>query len=373
MKLKKVFVLAVVFLALVFGQVIASEAGKTTVGGHVRLKLYDNPTGWSSWGAPFNLTTSTKSEDYMGMGFTGAYIYLSQDITDNFSIELVPIISASTGATPKFHSTIGAHATAAPAVSLGIDKAVIKYRAPFDIDVTFGVMKPVFTMDYGHDMFWEEEYNGGKFICNPKLGSMHDTGIEIYKNFEIEEVSLPVYLYLLNGDDNSFKYYNDSNNQPQGLIHIEPGWGPFKLSASFTAGRRDAKELLGMHKWSLGFLVNWMGLHVRSEFAKGKWEKSISNSRDALTEGYYIMASYKPLEWLRVFFHHDSVLHNFNGFFFTAPGAGERYITNTAGISIFITESSILQFQVDVADWRRRDDSAILIFTRPTLGTRITF
>ena len=368
MKLKKVFVLAVVFLALVFGQVIASEAGKTTVGGHVRLKLYDNPTGWSSWGTAFNLTRSAKAEDYVGMGFTDAILYFSQDITDNFSVEFCPTFSASTGATPKFYFDIGKQATT-PALKADIDRAVIKYRAPMDIDITFGVMKPVFTMDYGHEMFWEEEYNGGKFTCNPMLGQMHDAGLEIYKNFEIGEVSLPAYLYLLNGTS----YYVDNNNQPQAMIHVEPGWGPFKLSASFAAARYDNPELKGFTKWSAGFLVNWQGISLRSEFVSSKKEKSISNVRDALAEGYYITASYKPLEWLRVFYHHDSALHNFNGFFATAPGAGERYITNTAGINIFITDSSILLFQVDVADWRRRDDSAILIFTRPTLGTRITF
>lgn len=369
MNLKKIIVVGLALLLLCFGAAFAGETGKTTVGGHVRLKLYDNPTGWSSWGAPFNLTTSTKSEDYAGMGFTDAILYFSQDITDNFSIEFCPTFSASTGATPKFYFAIGKQATAAPAIKADIDRVVIKYRAPMDIDITFGVMKPVFTMDYGHEMFWEEEYNGGKFTCNPMLGQMHDAGLEVYKNFEIEEISLPVYLYLLNGTS----YYADGNNQPQLMVHVEPGWGPFKLSASFAAARHDTAELKGFTKWSAGFLVNWQGISLRSEFVSSKKEKAISNVRDALAEGYYITASYKVLDWLRVFYHHDSALHNFNGFFFTGPGAGERYITNTAGISVFITESSILQFQVDVADWRRRDDSAILIFTRPTLGTRITF
>jgi hypothetical protein len=382
-KMLAVFFVAVLFVAVVpvYAEESGSVPGKSKIGGHVKFSVYDSADGVTGWGTSSALTFTAKSSQYTGMGFREFILYVSQEITDQFSVEVCPVLSVRTGATPSLGTIIGKQKSASPSLSaLDLDRAVLKYMAPWEIELTFGIFKPVFTMNYGYELFWEEEYNGGKFVCNPNLGVMHETGLEIYRNFYIADVvALPVYLYALNGGS----YYVDSNNQPMLAAHIEPEYGPVKIGASFAAQKFDTKEQKWSFRYTGGAAFNWKGIQARVEYAAGDWQNDImttTNTYNARAEGFYATASYKlpsdwNMDWLKVFYTFEYALQNFNGTFShsSARGGGDKYVQHTAGLDIYITPASMLQFQVDVADWRRRDNSLILIFTRPTLGARVTF
>jgi len=347
------------------------QLGNTKVGGHVKFIVYDSAEGTSTfYTTPGNVTKNAEGRYYTGMGFKEFILYISQEISDVLEFEIEPVISANTSATPAMYKQIGSGITRnnRMALELGIDKAVFKYMAPWETEVKLGLFKPVFTMEYGHELFWEEQMNGGKFavLTGVSLGQMHDTALEIYKAFYIGEVSLPVYLYVLNGG-----YYADSNNQPGAMIHIEPEWGVLKLSGSFFASSVDNnfqgaewfnfRGTKNMTRWSAGGAINWQGITLRSEFAKFRNERATAN-KDNLGEGFYVKLLVRPMKELRLMYHFDC-----------ARGNGVDYITHLPGFQYFISDATIAEFQCDIADWRSTNGRQKMIFTRPTLGIRITF
>ncbi len=394
MKKLLLFLFSVLFLISFSSFAGEMKLGETKVGGHLKMVLYDQPTGVTTVKSG-SVVTSTASTSYIGMGFNEVILYISQELSDKFEIELKPKFTVSTGATPKLGTVIGVQRARSVTYTAGLDEAFVKYRAPEDVEIKAGVFKPMFTMNYGQELFWDEMFNAGKMICNPNLGQAHEMAVEIYKPFNFGEVSMPVYLYIINGAGSS-SYYSESyisgNNfsmYPGAAAHVEPSWGPFTLSGSIMAAATSAgvnpgaqwfnfKGNANFHKWSAGASVNWQAFKIRGEYVRGKWEKGTVGAKiyDAISEGYYATVVYRLLPDVTIFAQNDTARSlNFNG---GIPGAkmsgtSETYITNTAGLNYFITDSSILQFQVDVADWRNGNGTQTLIFTRPTLGLRVTF
>ena len=359
--------LTVLVFALVSGSsVFADSSGESSVnvGGHVKLKLYDGVNTISR-----NNGVQSEINRSYGIAFTEINLYISAKLNDLVGLEVDPRFSASTGASPKLGVTTTAIAGSKYAFNgFGHGRAVVQFNLPYDISAEVGQIHPVFTVEYGKEFFWEELMNGTKFSCNDNAGSLHDQGIEFLKTFNIDDISIPVYLYLLNGG--TVNDGTDANNQPGAMVHIEPSWGPFTVLASAYGAKTDAAELKAWMKYAAGLLVNWEGIKFAAEYTSSKKEHGISTGRDAKTEGYYARASYKVLPWLKLFAHHESVLDNFYG---SSGAKTTRYITNILGFNIFTSDSSMIQFQLDMADWRTSDSAATLVYTRPYLGMRLTF
>lgn len=361
-KMTKKCLILLVTGCLIFGSVSLLRAGETRVGSHIKLTLFDGSVGKSD---------GISGNDYTGMGFREMILYVSQELTDKVSVDLQPMWSASSGATPKFGKEIGEQKTPAGGVEPefhGWVKAVVKAVLPQGYEIAVGIVKPQFTWDYSAELFWEDEYNGSKFACNDYLGAMHDTGIEVYKSFELGEVSLPAYLYLLNGGNE----FSDNNKGPAIMLHAEPEIGAFKFLASLATGKWDDNNKYNMTHWAVGAAYTWKDLSIRNEYAGGIWKNSIAGTRDAKPFGCYVKVFYKFTPWGRAMLHYNVVDHNFNGFFYTAPG-GERYTTITPGLQLYASNSSVIQIQYDFADWKRKDGSNKLSFTRLTVGWRTTF
>jgi len=339
---------------------------ETTVGGHVKLTLYDFTDGKKN---------GVKGNEYAGMALTEMIIYISSELTDKISVDLQPLFNNYTGATPRFKSdNIWKFKKSSQSGKPTFNqwrKAVLTALLPHEIEVAVGIVKPRFTWEYGAELFWEEETNGGKFSCNEFLGSMREIGMEIYKPFELGSVSLPTYFYVVNGSHSEF---NDNNKGPTFMIHVEPEIGPFKFLGSLARGRYDDANRYDMTRYAAGVGYEWSSFSARAEFAGGVWEKSISAKKleDATPYGYYAKLFYRFSEWGKVMLHYDYVYHNFNGFITTLQG-GEKYTTFTPGLIINVAGSSLLQIQYDIADWKRDDDSDKLEFTRLTVGWRTTF
>jgi hypothetical protein len=349
----------------------ALHADGTKLGGHLKLLGYDYKDGKMN---------GIKGHAYTGMSLREFLLYVSSELNDKVSIDIQSQFDASTGATPKFgkrlQDTKNTSATATPEFG-GFVKAVVKVMLPHGYELSAGIVKPRFTLDYGAELFWEDEINGGKFTANTNLGAMHETGVEVYKPFEVGEVSLPAYLYIIN---NSSEYV-DNNNAPSVMLHAEPEIGAWKFTGSLMSGSYDPKNKLNNTRYAVGGSYEWQDLSARAEYAGGSWEKNISTTNtdnsislsDATPWGYYVKVFYKVTPWCRAMVHYDYVENNFSGAK-TTPGK-EKYTTITPGVQMKVMSSSSIIAQYDIADWKRTDSTGAqtLKFNRMTVGWRTTF
>ncbi|MBT4363150.1 MAG: hypothetical protein HOC71_03275 [Candidatus Latescibacteria bacterium] len=339
------------------------------VGAHVKMILYDYKDGESN---------GVTGHEYAGMALSEMILYLSSEISETISVDLQPMFNTVTGATPRFGNKIGdnKYINIKPVFDEW-RKAVLTVLLPYELEMAVGIVKPRFTWDYGTELFWEEEINGGKFSCNDFLGAMHETGIELYKPIEFSAVSLPTYLYLLNGGPGGQKnLFNDNNNTPTVMLHVEPEIGAFRFQGTLARGKWDDNNKYDMTRYSAGAAYMWGGFSARAEFAGGNWEKSIPTKvlEDATPFGYYAKLFYEFSSWGKAMLHYDYAKHNFNGFITTAPGE-EEYITITPGLQITLAPGSMIQIQYDIADWKkwRKNQNDTLKFNRLTVGLRSTF
>ncbi|MFC1541219.1 hypothetical protein ACFL50_02080 [Candidatus Latescibacterota bacterium] len=365
--LKKILVLLLV-CGLIVCQVSIVMA-QTTIGAHMKLTMFDYKDGESN---------GVKSNENAGMALDELILYFSTEISERITVDIQPLFDTATGATPRFGTKVGesAYSNATPGFR-EFRKAVFSVYLPYEVEMAVGIVKPRFTWDYGTELFWEEQINGGKFSCNDFLGAMHETGIELYKPFELSMVSLPTYVYILNGGQGGQKHlFNDNNNSPTLMVHLEPEIGGFRFQGSLANGKWDDDSKYNMTRYSAGIAYNWLNLSVRTEVAGGTWEKSIParTLEDATPFGYYAKLLYSFSEWGKAMIHYDYAKHNFNGFVTALPGE-EEYTTISPGLIFNVASGSMIQVQYDIADWRKwgsnGDDT--LKFNRLTVGWRSTF
>lgn len=345
----------------------------TVIGGHIKMTLFDAVDGVETK-SPGGALGET---EYSGFSFGEIILYISQKISENFSVEVEPEFSASTGATPKLGTSIGAQMLPKTPTFGGFDRAMAKYTAPMDVEISAGIVKPKFTMEYGDELFWDEEFNGSKFAADPWLGEMADSGVEVYKNFSAGDASIPVWLYALDGYGVGYagnvSGVNDNNDSPSFMIHVEPNMGMFKLTGSYTVGLYDNGKHDAYERASGGIQFIWDNLQIRSEIADGRWENKIAAGIDAKSYGWYVKAIYKFTPWLKLVYDYNVAELNFNGFFVTNNNGGENYLTHTLVLDYNITDSTYLMLQMDYADWKENSGAEGLKFFRPTLAVRTTF
>jgi hypothetical protein len=342
----------------------------TTVGGHLKMTLYDYKDGKMN---------DIKGHEYAGMDFRQMILYISNEISDKVSIDLQPEFDTSTGATPKFGKSLSATKNATSAVTpefAGWVKAVVKVVLPYGYEISAGSVKPRFTWDYGGELFWEDEYNGSKFSANSTLGAMHEVGFEVYKPFEIGKVSLPSYLYVFNGGVE----FSDNNNGPAVMLHAEPEVGAWKFQGSIASGKYDNNNKYNYSRYSAGAAYEWKNFSARAELAGGTWEKNIIEPSDstklsnATPFGYYGKVFYKVTPWARAMLHYDYVDYNYGTNKSTAGKT--RYTTITPGLQLKVANGSFVLIQYDMADWKQQNKGKkeqTLKFNRIVVGVRTTF
>src|ERR1035437_24890 len=368
-RLAVVFLISVLCLSCVYAEEGGSEApGGTKVGGHIRMSLFDYTSGIHR-----DAVSSDHAVQYTGMGFLTLILFVQASINKYLSIDVEPMLNAVTGATPVLTSDIGAQLMQPSAVSLRLDgvewtKAVIKYTLAEGFELSAGIIKPIFTMEYGSQMFWQEELSGGKFCINNFLGMAHSAGFEGATTFTMDDFNMPIFLYLLNGETQ----FIDNNTRPSAMIHIEPAFDAITLSGSFMFGRYDNAQKLNMMRWSCGASYSIGALYVRGEYAGGRWEKAIAGVRNATPVGYYLKVFYSLTSWLKLRSHFEYAYHNFSGFTSFSAGPGEEYVTNTPGVIINFFDT-LIEFRMDIANWKTTNKSDELNFYRTVIGWRATF
>lgn len=376
------------------------------IGGHIKMQLFDQSSG----------TSTVSGVDYdntdkwgFGSGSHTFILFISKEISDNLSIEIAPDYGlGSAGATPSLGKKIGqqrkstsstyGNPTAGNIPSLKLYQQFVKYNLPDQkLELKAGYLNCLFTWDYGKELAWHEEYNFNK--ASLYLGSWHDSGIEAYRNFELGSVSMPVYLYLLNGSGGTS--YTDNNSNKTIMVHAEPefsgklaglkthvsygfgAWGDQDYAASYgtytsTATTLPSKVAASLknstyYKWATGVSYDYQKFAVRTEFMGGNWKNKFnfgkSSEEDQGSNGYYLKLFYKivPEKWTAMLDYSlyqtekDATTH-------------ETYKTTTLGLQHELATAATLILQIDIADWK--DDKTPkneLKFNRMTTGIRITF
>ncbi len=361
------------------GLFILTAYGKeTSVGGHFKLTLYDYSFGERTFTDSMGGNQKADGARSAGMTVSRFTLLIMKEIAEIFTVAVEPNFEAATGATPRLGKSIGDDYSPGGPVFTGWQRALMRVMVPYPLqtEISGGIIFPRFTMDYGAEIFFEEEYNGSRFAVSSCLGEMSATGIEIYKTFELGFLSMPAYLYIMNGSEN---LYHDNNETPEGMIHIEPEIGPVTLFGSFLAGRWDTENKKDVMRWSGGFSVALGPVELRSEYAGGTWEESIGDTvqSDANPYGFYTKLIYQFSSWGKLMAHYNYVNYNFIGTHIRGDQGREVYSTITPAFQVYVFDCLSIQTQYDIADWRKfnkeKNTRDRLKFNRLFLGLRATF
>lgn len=382
------------------------DGGEGKIGGNLKFWLYDVSEGSSNGTQGVQRSTS---------GFTSLYIMIDKELSDTVSVEVEPSISASTGATPKLGIAIGSQLASSISPSVSFVRALINVKLPENIELSAGMLHPVFTEDYGLQLWYEETFYGNSVSSNAYYGEMKGNGIELYKSFELKSVpmlgsvSIPAYLYMLDGSNSA---YSDNNNSRGVLAHIAPEIGMFKLMGSFFAANWDTDNAKLATRWSGGLGFQYGNFMFRGEYMGGLWkdkEAYVNTSVYDLTkttidfkpEGYYLKAAYRITPWMRFLLQYAHYDQNFTkadkktATTTVATGAtstgtekvttkavtttssdiavGETYSIISPVINFYVLPESIIYAQLDYVINSRLDDLARLEYARFVLGWRTTF
>lgn len=371
----------------------AKADGLVTIDGHMKGPvLTDNV--WGNY-----MVKGVKGEGSYGAGtyFTShAFImYVSKDISDTVSVHADPEFGqAGAGATPKLGTALGQGLkTTNGGVTVDFREITVNLGLPdYGVQLRAGYMNLPLTMDYGRELFWHEEFNGGKFT----LGSAwHDTGLEIYKPFEIKDFTLPTYLYIVNGNGSANR---DNNNSRAVMLHVEPQVGPVKLFASYGCGKwgdtgnttsagttvnastqTDSAHVFS--RWSAGAEYAYKAFKVRAETAGSNYQKNLSLNKgadfvDTNTFGYYGKLFYTIVpEKLTAMLHYNYYWDNvLNG-----AGTGilkEKYDTTYVGLQYELAPAATFLAGYTYGNWRNDGagtDKDYVRFNRIETSVRVTF
>ncbi len=354
-------------------EVVSQELGKhTVVGGHFKFFLADQSRG--------EVTTSSVSNDNQhnsfSAGISDLWLYFNKNLNDWLQIEVAPQLRVDAGATPTLGSDISRSGSAN--VDVGIDWAYLTARLPWDLELKAGALYPYFSEEYASKIWWDEQYNANNGLIT--LEAMKSLGLELYRNFDFENFSLPVWLYALNGEDrgiNQDKRYTDNNSAKNGLIHVAPEFFAFgsriRLLGSFGYGRWDNDGDKDSYQWDAGTDVTFASFSLRGEYMY-RWREDIplsgGGSENGEDKGWYVRGMYTFNPQWRVLLKYSDVDLWATG---TNSLATDNYQVVSGVLDYFVTNSSILMLQVNYTNADRDGGPDELDYWRYTLGWRTTF
>lgn len=370
----------------------AAEEGAVKVGGHMKGPvLTDNV-----WGKAMVNGVKSKGSYSAGSYFsTHAFqLYISKDITENVSVQAVPDFgSAGAGATPSLGKAMGGTLKdTSGATSFKFQELTASVNlTQYGVQLRAGYLTLPFTQDYGKELFWHEEHNGGKFTL---ASAWHDTGLEVYKAFEVGGVSLPSSLYVVNGNSS---HNRDNNNGRAVMFHVEPEFGALKTFASYGVGKwgdngvqasgaaatvsTHTNNTAAFNRWSAGAAYSYKAFKVRGEVAGGTYEKNIGYSNGTMfgnkdNFGYYgkLFYTIKP-EKLTAMLHYnyywvDVMNDDKNGII------QEKYDTTYLGLQYEVAPAATILVGYTNGNWRNNDRAAkkdYVQFQRFQTSIKVTF
>lgn len=336
----------------------------TTVGGHLRFFLADRSQGRFKGDQQHNNLSA-------GLGSHALWLFLSKELSDKLKFETGLDIRVTASATPSLDTGIDRATTGSVDTTKLIYKANLTYLLPEGYEFKAGLFNPMFSEEYAKETWWHELYHQNLGLAN--LQSWHDTGVELYKNFDFDKMSLPVYLSLLNGNDNS--QYTDNNGAKTFLVHIAPELFQTKLTllGSLGLGRWGTASDADVIRSLVGFNWKYQKFDLLSEYIFSKFDDVIttgSTVRDGTRQGYYLRALYRfNPEWQALVKFSHAELYKTG----ISTMRSDIFDTTSIALDYFFTPSSTIIGQYQFGNAKRSDGSSKLKFNRFTLGWRTTF
>lgn len=322
-------------------------------------------------------------------------LYISKDITENVSVQAVPDFgSAGAGATPSIGKRMGetlkdtggstSFKFQELTASMNVTQLGVQLRA--------GYMTLPFTQDYGKELFWHEEHNGGKFTL---ATAWHDTGLELYKPFEIGSVSLPVSAYVVNGNSS---HNRDNNNSRAVMFHVAPEFGGLKTFGSFGTGKwgdavvlatgtiindsaYDGRKNKTFYRWSAGVGYGYKAFRVRGEVAGGQWDDYLyagkSYEKNRRDFGYYGKLFYTVVpEKLTAMLHYNYYVNDVAASSTSNYVISEKYDTTYLGLQYEVAPAATFLVGYTNGNWRNNDTPLkkdYVKFQRFQTSVKVTF
>ncbi len=350
-------------------EVVSEQLKKqVTVGGHFKFFLADQSRGE---------VNNDNQHNSFSAGINDLWLYFSKNLSDNLQIMVSPVVEVEAAATPSLGSDITRSGSAD--VNVDIDEGYMSLRLPWQLEMRAGAFYPLFSEEYGTKSWWHEQYHGNNGLLT--LESWKSIGIELYRNFDFEHFSLPIYLYpFLNGLDrgvNQDKRYTDNNSAKNVLVHTTPEFFAFgsriRLLGSLGGGKWDDKGDDMSWQWAAGAEVAYSSFSLSGEYMY-RWLEKIpligGGTKDGEDKGWYVKGIYtlNP-QWRFLLKYSDVDLW--------APGTGklltDHYQTWSGAVNYWIAESSTIIGQVEWVDADQQGSSESLDYWRYTLGWRTTF
>jgi hypothetical protein len=350
------------------GEVVSDAMGKLpTLGGHFKFYLADQSDGE---------VNDDSQHNSLGMGISNLWLYINKTLTDWLQINVAPEIIVLAEATPSLGSRITRSTSGDTDIDL--DEAFLTVRLPKMFELKAGAFYPLFSEEYATKSWWHEQYHNNNGLVT--LQAMQSTGLELYRNFDFANFSLPVSLALLNGEDRGIvqdSRFSDNNSAKTVLLHLTPELyilgGSLKMMGSAGFGRWDDDGDKDAYQWAAGVEFTRASLTLGGEYLM-RWREDLPLSgggeEDGEDEGWYVKAKYAFTPTLRLTLKYSDVdLWSVS----TNTLLTDNYKALSLAGGWWITGSSTIIPQVEYVDAERSGSDESLEYIRYTLGWRTTF
>jgi hypothetical protein len=311
-----------------------------------------------------------------GFGVSNFWLYINKTVTDWLQFTVAPEVMVLAEATPALGGEIERNTSAS--VDIDLDEAYATVRLPKKFEVKAGAIYPLFSEEYATKSWWHEQYHQDFALAT--LEAMQSTGIELYRNFDFESLSLPVYLALINGETRGTVQetrFTDNNNSKTALLHLAPEFflfgGRMRLMGSAGYGRWDDEGDKDACQFASGLEFTLSSITFSSEYLY-RWRRDLpllgGGTEDGEDKGWYVKLKYSYSPKLRFVLKYSDVDLWFAS---TDKLLTDNYKAISFAGGWWITESSTIIPQIQYVDADRSDTNDTLEYFRYTLGWRTTF
>lgn len=349
--------------------VVSSELTKLpTIGGHFKFFLADQSSGERN---------NDDQHNTFSAGINNLWLYFSKNLTDFLQITVAPELAVEAAATPSIGSDI--KRTSSASVEVDLDEAYMSLRLPWQLELRVGSFYPAFSEEYATKAWWHEQYHANNGLVT--LEAWQSIGLEIYRNFDFEHFSLPVYFYpFLNGEDRGIiqdSRFVDNNNTKNLLVHITPEFyalgSRIRLLGSFGWGRWDSDGENDSLQWAAGLDFTRGSISLSGEYlSRSRNDLPLigGGTEDGEDSGWYLRLKYTLSQKWRFLLKYSDVD-------LWAPGTDalltDNYQTVSGAVNYWITDNSTIIPQIEWVDAEREGSTEELNYIRYTLGWRTTF
>jgi len=322
-------------------------------------------------------------------------LYYNVQLTDQISVNAITEVEGtSTGASPSLGKKLGTQQGGAGTLkALSVSEAYIQVMLPWELQMTTGILRPIFSEDYGETKGYQEANRFFKSSANAYGGDWHDLGVEFYKSFEPGGgFSIPAYAYLLAGEQT----YGDDNSNKTLLFHVAPSFWKLRVLGSYGFGKDgNPPNEEPWSRYAFGLGGDFSKFWFRTEFFSGSWAGArVFNHKpgggvDTTTYtrkpvAYYVKAGYNfipdKLGLVLVYDQSSPDWTTWGKLGYTSGGsnatteATESYTTIGAIVQYWVIPGSAVLIEYDRGMWKVGDGTLCeLDFNRFTIGWRTIF